>query len=131
MASFYKMGMAEALSANNHIAINRSFFGLRQTVKYTPTQSTVNLYAEDFSADDGAKLERLLELAPSQLEKEVKAHGKPGSVPLGPYRLEACVSEDRQFCALQLFHFVDFSYTPSTDPKFYEGKDAEQAAAII
>ena len=124
------MGMAQALSAHNHITVNRSFFGLKQTVTYTKTQSTVNLYADDFSADDGARIERLLALPPSQLEKEVKAHGKPQKAPIGPYRLEVCLSEDHQFCAFQLFHFVDFSYTPSTEPYFYEGKDAEAVAVI-
>ena len=131
MAKLSKMVMAGALTQHQHIAVSRSMFGLKQTVTYTQTQSAVTLFAEEYSAEDGARLEKLLNLTPVLLVKELNSKGKPQPAALGPYRLEVCVSEDHQFCACQLFHFIDFSYAPSTDLKFYEGKDAEMVSAIV
>ncbi|MBR1428288.1 MAG: hypothetical protein IJ582_04550 [Prevotella sp.] len=42
-----------------------------------------------------------------------------------------CLSEDRQFCAIQLFRFVDFKNSPVFDARFYEGKDVEMMAKLF
>ena len=46
-------------------------------------------------------------------------------------RLELCLSDDRQFCAVQLLRFGDFQYKPVFEPRFYEGKDAEAVAQLL
>jgi len=49
----------------------------------------------------------------------------------GHFRLEFCLSDDHQFCALQLFRFSDFQYKPVFEPRFYEGKDAEYVTQLM
>ena len=67
--------------------------------------------------------------AAAQQEKkdieELRTKGKPSPAAIGHYRLELCISDDHQFCALQLFRFVDFKNSPVFEPRFYEGSDAE------
>lgn len=38
----------------------------------------------------------------------------------GNFRMELCLSNDRQFCALQLFRLRDFLYKSVFDPHLYE-----------
>lgn len=61
----------------------------------------------------------------------IEQNGKPAAGVNGNYRLEACLSDDRQFCAIQLFRFADFSYRPLSDARFYEGNDVERVAKLL
>ena len=45
--------------------------------------------------------------------------------------LELCLSDDHQFCGLQLFRFGDFQYKPVFEPRFYEGKDVESITQLV
>ena len=59
------------------------------------------------------------------------SNGQPAPARIGHYRLEACLSDDRQFCTLQLFRFVDFKNIAVFEPRIYEGIDAERIAQIL
>jgi len=67
----------------------------------------------------------------SFISSEIAQKGKPAATPVGHYRLEVCLSDDHQFCALQLFRFADFQNAPVTEPLFYEGKDVETVAQLL
>ena len=45
--------------------------------------------------------------------------------PYSEVRVQACLSDDSQFAALQLLAYKDFGYKPVTDMKVYTGKSAE------
>ena len=62
---------------------------------------------------------------------ELKQKGAPASGSNGHYHLEACLSDDRQFCALQMFRYADFSYNAIGEPRFYEGDEAKTVAQIL
>jgi hypothetical protein len=62
---------------------------------------------------------------------EIQQNGKPASAQIGHYRLEVCLSDDRQFCAVQLFRFVDFKNNAVFAPRFYEGEAAEKMSQIL
>lgn len=131
MSNIKNLEMAKAVFAKSYISINKSFFGLCQKVIYTPTNSQVKAVIQEYSADEGVRLEQLLSLPTDKLESELASKGKPVITSVGNYQIQACVSDDRQFCAVQLFRFYEFVYHPLGEPRFFEGKEAETISKII
>ena len=131
MPSIKDLEMATAVSLHEHISIKSGLFGLSKKAVYMPTNSSVKVIINDYSPAEGERLERLLELPLDKLANELSAKGKPTPAAIGHYRLEFCLSEDHQFCALQLFRFVDFKNCPVFEPRFYEGSDAEIVARLV
>ena len=129
MPSLKDLEMAAAVSANRNIDIKKSLFSKK--VIYTPTQSPVKVMILDYSPVEGDRLARLLEMPLDKMVAEIEQKGAPKSAPIGHYRFEVCLSEDRQFCAIQLFRFVDFKNSPVFEPRFYEGKDVEMIAKLF
>ena len=103
MPSIKNLEMAAAVSSYEHISISKSFFGLSQKMVYTPTNSPVRIIINEYAPTEGERLEHLLSLPINEIEAELKAKGKPASTAIGHYRLECCLSEDLQFCALRYF----------------------------
>lgn len=127
MTKINHLEMAPTVCALPQIDIKKSFFGLKTLVTYLPTHSSVQVIQNEYSAADGAKLESILKAKPdaavallnqTQIEK----------ASMGNMRLDACVSADNQFVALQLLRFIDFDYKPVTSVMVFEGKDAEAYA---
>ena len=131
MSNIKNLEMAKAVFAKSYISIKKSFFGLCQKVIYTPTNSQVKAVIQEYSADEGVRLEQLLSLPTDKLEAELASKGKPVITSAGNCQLQACVSDDRQFCAVQLFRFYEFVYHPLGEPRFFEGKEAETISKII
>jgi len=129
MSSIKNLEMAAALSAYQHIEIKKSLFSTK--VVYTPTQSQVKVYIQEYSPTEGERVERLLGMPLDKMAADIQQKGKPAAGANGNFRLELCLSDDRQFCALQLFRFGDFQYKPVFEPRFYEGKDVEATALLL
>ncbi len=123
--------MAPAISALDNIEIKKSLFGLKTQVIYTPTHSTVNCYQYDYAPEAEASLKKLLEAVNDKVADEVKGVAKHRRVDMGNVRLEAAVSTDHQFAALQLTKFVNFNYTPVSGVKIFEGVNAQSVAALF
>lgn len=131
MTSFNKLEMASTILALSCINISKYFFGLCRKVTYIPSQSPVKAIQQEYSPDMGELILRTMKLPIDKWANEFYVKGKPQPTAIGKYRLEACVSDDRQFCALQLLSFGDTYYDPVTDILICEGKEAELAAAIL
>ena len=129
MASIKNLEMAAALSAYKNIIIKKSLFSTKAV--YGPTQSSVSPIVQEYTPTSGEYLEHLLSLPLGKMAEEIKLKGKPATAPIGHYHLEICLSDDHQFCALQLFRFTDFSYTPVFEARFYEGKDVENIVKLV
>ena len=129
MSSIKHLEMAAALSAYTNIKIKKSLFSTK--VIYTPTQSQIMAYILEYSPSEGEHLERLLEMPFDKMAVDIVQKGKPGVGVNGNFRLELCLSDDHQFCGLQLFRFGDFKYNPIFEPRFYEGKHVETIAQLI
>jgi len=127
MPNIKNLEMAEAVSSKSYIRISYSFFGLCQKIVYVPTGSPVKVIKQEYSREEGERLEKLFSLPINKLEAELASKGKPATTAVGNYQLQACVSDDRQFCAVQLFRFADLMYHPQAEPQFFEG---EAAAAM-
>ena len=129
MSSIKNLEMAAALSANQYIEIKKSLFSTKAV--YTPTQSRVKAIILEYTPSEGERVARLLEMPLDKMAADIQQKGRPLAGANGNYRLEFCLSDDRQFCALQLFRFVDFQYKPLFEPRFYEGKDVETMALLL
>ncbi|MBQ9261181.1 MAG: hypothetical protein IJ185_03640 [Prevotella sp.] len=115
--------MAAAVSAYKNIEIKKSLFSKKAI--YSPTQSAVKAMIIEYTPSDGERLASLLDMPLEKMAAEIDQKGAPKSAPIGHFRFEVCLSEDKQFCAIQLFRFVDFKNSPVFDVRFYEGKDVE------
>lgn len=127
MSSFKSLEMAAVVSSYKNITIKKSLFSTKAI--YTPTGSPVKAIVLEYSPSEGERLERLLDMPADKMAAEM-AKGKPTAGANGNFRLEVCLSEDHQFCALQLFRFADFSYSPLFEPRFYEGETVEYYAKL-
>ena len=129
MSSIKNLEMAAALSAYQHIEIKKSLFSTKAI--YTPTQSQAKAVILEYNPTEGERVERLLDMPLDKMAADIQEKGKPANGANGNFRLELCLSDDRQFCALQLLRFGDFQYKPVFEPRFYEGKDAEAIALLL
>ena len=112
MSSIKHLEMAAALSAYPHI-------------------EQVKAYILEYSPSEGERLERLLEMPFDKMAADIVQNGKPVAGVNGNFRLELSLSDDHQFCGLQLFCFGDFKYNPVFEPRFYEGKHVQIIAQLI
>ncbi|MBQ9363765.1 MAG: hypothetical protein IJT97_10175 [Bacteroidaceae bacterium] len=131
MANFNKMAMAATIASQSYITISSSFFGLCKKIVYEPTQSSVKPIMQEYTPGMGEQLQRLLSLPLNKWKSELKSKSKPECTAIGKYRLEACLSDDHQFCALQLLCYGDTYYEPVTELQVYQGEEAKIAALII
>ena len=129
MSSIKHLEMAAALSAYTNIKIKKSLFSTK--VIYTPTQSQIMAYILEYSPSEGERVERLLEMPFDKMAADIVQKGKPVTGANGNFRLELCLSDDHQFCGLQLFRYADFKYNPVFEPRFYEGKHVQIIAQLI
>ena len=121
--------MAAAVSAYKNITIKKSLFSTKAI--YTPTGSAVKAMALEYSPSEGEKVKHLLDMPLDKMTADIEQKGKPKTGVNGNFRLEVCLSDDHQFCALQLFRFADFSYRPFYEPRFYEGTDVEYITKLF
>ncbi len=130
MASYKHMEMAKALSNDSRIEIRKGFLGLSTSLYYTPTGAKINLMVNEYAADMEKRLTRLLQKDGGEWRLEVE-NGKLPTVPVGQFRLEAAYAQDGGYLALQLFRFVDFTYSPHSEMVVYEGDDAKAVYAVL
>lgn len=129
MPSFKSLEMAAAVSTHKNITVKKSLFSTKTI--YTPTGSPIKVLSLEYPPSEGERLGRLLDMPTDKMEAEIQQKGKPRTGANGNFRLEVCLSEDHQFCALQLFRFGNFSYSPLFEPRFYEGEKVECYAQLL
>lgn len=121
--------MADAVAKHEHINIKKSFFGLKETVVNNQTGSEVEVKQIEYTSDAGKQLEKLLK---AEKVKDILASiGTIEQRPMSNVRLDICVSKDRQFLALQLFNYYDLMFHPVTEPRIFEGQEAELVALVV
>lgn len=128
MPSIQSLEMGSKILSNAKISIKKSLFG--QTAIYLPTNSKLKAYRQGYNADNGIKVERILNAPTDKLEETIKGSTIKQS-DIGNVQLEACVSSDGQFAAFKLFRFVDFKYKAISDLKLFEGDQAKLIASIL
>jgi len=131
MANIKNFEMSKELFSKSYLSVSKSFFGLSTRVVYNPTGSQLNGYSYEYTPEAGQRLQSLLSADESELDAVVQNFGKVNHSDIGAIRLEACISADRQFAALQLFTYSQYLSKPITDVKIYEGHAAETISSVI
>ena len=124
MASFKKLEMAPALSMREDIEVKKGFLGLSQKVFYRPTGSPVDVVQTYYGTDQGARIRRVLEAPVGEVAEAVKSAGVLTGSGTGPVRIDACLSQDGRFAAVQLFGYADLLYHPQTEVRILRDDEA-------
>lgn len=116
--------MGEDVMALNDVQVKKGFMGWSVKLIYKPTQSKIQIKEKEYTAKDGKKLQNILTAAPAEVETAISKF-PVSAISMGNFKLQACLSDDSQFAALQLLAYKDFGYKPVTDMKVYTGRTAE------
>ncbi len=131
MASINNLEMAETISNNPNIKISKGFLGIGNKATYTPTNSKLNAVINYYSAEDAQAFVKLINAAETEVASLAKKVTPPSKLSISNYRLEACVTDDKQFVAIQVLSYADFRNTPICDLKYFEGEAAQAIAALL
>lgn len=116
--------MGEDVMALNDVQVKKGFMDWSVKLIYKPTQSKIQIKEKEYTAEDGKKLQNILTAAPAEVETAISKF-PVSAISMGNFKLQACLSDDSQFAALQLLAYKDFGYKPVTDMKVYTGRTAE------
>lgn len=130
MAKINHLEMGGYVMALEDIQVKKSFMGLSTKLIYKPTNSVIKIKEKEYSVEDGRKLEKLLSTSPESMEATIN-NLSVSSIGMGNAKLQACLSDDHQFAAVQLLTFKDFDYQPISDVKVYTGKTAEAFTKLL
>ena len=131
MTKIKKLEMASVVSNEKDITVTESFFGLCEKAIYKPTGSRVKADTYEYSQNNGERLITLVDSGTEELENQLGRGVIIRATPVGHIRAEVCVSDDRQFLALNILKFSNFEYVPVRDPRLFRGHDAEVASRLF
>ena len=130
MANFKNLNMANELMSNPNLRVVSSMFGLSKKLVYAPTGATVAEHRYNYNPEAVSHLQNVIESDSKGLAAAVKAC-RVQRLEIGNIELDACVTADKRFVALQLLRFMDYTYQPVTRVAFYEGDQAQLVASIL
>ncbi len=131
MARIKNLEMAETISNNPNIKISKGFLGMGSNATYTRTNSKLNAVINYYSAEDAQAFVKLINAAETEVASLAKKMTSPKKLSISNYRLEACVTDDKQFVAIQVLSYADFRNTPICDLKYFEGEAAQSIATLL
>lgn len=123
--------MAETISNNSNIKISKGFLGIGSKATYTPTNSKLNALINYYNSEDAQTFVKLIKMAEGEVINQAKKMTPPTKLSISNYRLEACVTDDKQLVAIQVLSYADFRNTPICDLKYFEGEAAQAIAALL
>lgn len=131
MSSLSDMLMAGTALGDDRITLKKSFFGLCKTAVYQSTGSKMKAITLEFPPEWAPRLNHIMQTPDRDLYPVVAETGKLVEKSLGNVRLEALISADKQFAALQLFQFNDLRFQPSCPVRYFEGPAAEVISELF
>lgn len=131
MASINNLEISETICNNPNIKISKGFLGMGSNATYTPTNSKLNAIINYYSAEDAQAFVKLINAAETEVASQAKKMTSPTKLSISNYRLEACVTNDKQFVAIQVLSYADFRNTPICELKYFEGEAAQAIAALL
>ena len=130
MAKINHIEMGAEVMALDQVEVKKGFLGMGTKLIYKPTQSVIRIKENEYSAENGRRLQDILATNPENMEEAIDKLSVT-STGIGNMKLEACISDDHQFVAAQLLGFKDFTYQPVTEMQVYEGKAAEAFSRLF
>ena len=131
MAKIKHLEMAETIYNNPNIKISKGFLGIGRKATYTPTNSKLNALINYYNSEDAQTFVKLIKMAEGEVINQAKKMTPPTKLSISNYRLEACVTDDKQLVAIQVLSYADFRNTPICDLKYFEGEAAQAIAALL
>ena len=131
MTKIKKLEMTQGVSNEKDITVTESFFGLCEKAIYKPTGSRVKADTYEYSQNNGERLITLVDSGTEELENQLGRGVIIRATPVGHIRAEVCVSDDRQFLALNILRFSNFEYVPVGSPRLFRGHDTEVVSRLF
>lgn len=130
MSKIYHLEMGAEVMGLDEIKVKKGFLGMSVKLIYKPTNSVIKIKENEYTAEDGRKLENILCTEPENMEQAI--HDFPVSkTSMGNVKLQGCISNDHQFAAVQLLNFKDFDYKPVSEVHIFTGKAAEAFSTLF
>lgn len=124
------IGLKETVALHSNIACKSVCFGLIKKLYYKPTNTSLKSVELYFGPKDKDKLLSLFQLQGDALISFAKKQHLDEKMN-GNMLLEAFISSDRQFIALQLSQYSTLDYQLLCTPIFLEGQTAEIVSNIF
>jgi hypothetical protein len=125
------IGLKETVAQHSNIACKSVCFGLIKILYYQPTNCSLKSIELYFGPKDKDKLLSLFQLQGDALVSFAKKCTHLEEKTNGNLLLEAFVSSDHQFMALQLSQYSTLDYQLLCAPIFVEGNPAELVSNIF
>lgn len=130
MSKINHLEMGAEVMGLDEIEVKKGFLGMSTKLIYKPTNSVVKVKENEYSAEDGRKLENILHTESENVEQAIRDF-PVSRIGMGNMKLQGCISDDHQFAAVQLLAFKDFDYKPISEVHIYKGKTAEAFATLF
>ena len=130
MSKINHLEMGAEVMGLDEIEVKKGFLGMSVKLIYKPTNSVIKVKENEYTAEDGRKLENILCTEPENVEQAIRDF-PVSSIGMGNVKLQGCISTDHQFAAVQLLNFKDFDYKPVGEVHIFTGKAAEAFAALF
>ena len=130
MSKINHLEIGAEVMALDVIEVKKLFLGMSTKLIYKPTNSTVKVKTNEYTVEDGKRLEKILNTEPENIEATIQ-NFPVSNIGMGNVKLDACISDDCQFVAVQLLSFKDFNYQPISGVKVYTGKAAKAIAKLF
>jgi len=114
-----------------YITCKPMFFGLFNRLVYAPTDSRIGFTNRYYAPILRDELKELFALEDQALEKRLAKTNRFEQAVNGNLLVECCVSDDKEFAALQLKHFAQIDYQPISEVRFLQGEAAKHAAKVF
>ena len=130
MANIKNLQMWDSICTDARISINKSMFGLRTTVTFSPTSSVIDVNRFEYSPEDGKRIKHILETPRDRMDAAI-GDFRPKAIDYGNYLAEVCASHDGAYLAVQLFQFQKLNYEAVTEVLVFEGQEAATVARLF
>ena len=114
MANISTFQMADVISADKNISVKKGILGLTTKYVYIPTESRIRGYIKEYSMVTGEKLHAILNSPIEQIEDVINSFEESE---MGNYRLEMCVSDDKQFVMQEMIRSMQNNMAETAWPK--------------
>ncbi|MBO5632695.1 MAG: hypothetical protein J5965_26885 [Aeriscardovia sp.] len=130
MANIKNMQMWKTICNDTRFSVSKSFFGLKTTIVYLPTNSVIDGRTVDYLPSDGERVRKIL-TSPKETLAEAIGDFRPEYAANGNYVAEVCESRDDAFIAVQLFQYSQLRYDAVTEPVIFTGDETQLLKQIL
>ena len=125
------MEMTEGLLASGKIKEHRSFFGLFSSFTYSETGGKLQCAQPEYGQQSGPALKMIASAKAGTVAETMARAGKLHTQPNGSFRLDVVYSAERDFVAVQLFHYADYHFTAASVVNVFEGEEASLLVSAL